>query len=91
MIVVFPYIIIFLIACILFCVLMATRNQIVYRIRVRATDIIFKKNREAIKNGDYYSMLNYDEIKGSYNKMLFQFDKWTFKQFYPSLLEIKND
>lgn len=53
------------------------RNEIVYRVRVRAIDVIF----------DHPDWMERRKIllNPSYNAMLFDLTRWTFKQFYPGL------
>lgn len=51
------------------------RNQIIYKIRIRAIDYVFDSSncenlRPRLNNPDY-------------EQMMYQWNKWTFKQFYP--------
>lgn len=53
---------------ILFCFVMLARNEIVFWCRNKCIDLDF----ESFKAG------------ASYHQMIWDFRKWTFKQFYPS-------
>ena len=62
------------------------RNRLVHEYRMKAIKETSKKAKAAIKNdGDwekYYIKLdNYD----TYNKMVLDIRKWTYRQFYPDL------
>ena len=56
--------------------LMMYRNYLVYSVRVRASDFIFSQ--------DNWDELLQKKYSGpSYTEMMFQFNKWNYKQFYP--------
>lgn len=70
-------------------VFLLIRAEIVFRMRMRAIDCIHEKNIRLIRSGDYSSKL-IDENWASYSaddyeEMMFDWRKWTFAQFYPSL------
>ena len=62
------------------------RNHLVFKYRIRAIREISKKAKAAIdSDGDwrkYYIKLDNCD---TYNKMLLNLRKWTYKQFYPDL------
>lgn len=65
---------------VLFCAaFMLFRNELVYRVRQTAIQVIDENDLS-------YKILN----DPSYNEMVFQFKKWTFKQFYPELVQCQN-
>ena len=62
------------------------RNNIVYKARCKALDIISEKTRKAIDNdGDWQEIQKQYTEYGSYLQMLFDFGKWKFEDFYPDL------
>lgn len=62
-----------------FCLFLLIRNNLVYKIRSRMInycfDHLYPDHRKVI-------------YKYRYNVMIFMINKWTFKQFYPELIEI---
>lgn len=57
------------------CFFMLIRNEIVFNVQGKAIAYIFKQ--------DNWQELQYMYDSVSYDKMLWQFNKWTYKQFYP--------
>lgn len=69
-----------MLACVLalaFCFLMLARNDLVYQVRAKAIDIIWdsKLDESVFDDGP------------TYDAMMWDFRKWTFKQFYPELAD----
>ena len=77
------YVIALLVFAEVMCGVMAIRNNIVYGIRCKANKIISEHCNSLIRKGEYQSGYDYFAVKGSYDKMMWQLHKWTFKQFYP--------
>jgi hypothetical protein len=64
--------------CIVACVVMGIRNQIVYNIRGRRIQVIDKINFDL----DSSAWLSY-HCDISYDRMLWDLRKWTYKQWFP--------
>ena len=68
------------------------RIEIIYRIRMRAIDLIGEENVRRIHAGEKF-LLKYltereaDGISQTYNTMFFDLTKWKLKQFYPDIPE----
>ena len=69
-------------------VVMLIRNQIVYMCVGRAIDEVHTRAKEAIEEDanweDYYLIL---ESYPSYDSMVYNPLKWTYRQFYPGITE----
>ena len=62
------------------------RNNLILKHSLRAIDVAYKKGHKIIAEGGHDFSKPYsdmDKISGSGIKMLFDFRKWTYKQFYP--------
>lgn len=79
------------------CFVMLFRNHLIYKIRIKAIDICYDKVKKSIDKSrelndpsisdnwrDYYKKL---DSYGEYNQMMFDFRKWTYKQFFPDFDE----
>lgn len=60
-------------------ILLCVRNEVVFRIRMKAIRIIFsfddwQKTKQCLENPNYWVMVS-------------DLTKWNFKQFYPQLIE----
>ena len=67
---------------------MLIRNEIVYRCREKAREIVYTKAVEDIEtNKDWEKRFKNFESYGSYNRMMFSFTKWRFEDFYPGIEE----
>lgn len=70
----------FLLTSIALLLLFVIRNELTYRMRMAATDVL-----ETLIGTDDFE-IEFDRFKAaSYESMMFDLRKWTFKQFYPSL------
>lgn len=75
------------------CALLFFRNLLVFRIRMKAMDIIHKENERRI--GGTEPMLDYPilrEIRGTgltYHGMMFNLLGWTMGYFYPDVIELQ--
>lgn len=70
---------------VLFCLFMAfVRNNLVYNVRKKAINIIY--NNRVVGDGSLDWNIH-DRV--SYEKMMWDFSKWKFSQFYPELVEKK--
>jgi hypothetical protein len=63
-------------------VLFQIRNQLIFSIRMKAINIIYKHNLRLIKETGKCDHNSYNML-GSYDRMIFDLTKWTGKQFYP--------
>ena len=68
-------------------VITAVRIRLVYKYQIRALEKTRRKARAAINFLDadwekYYTKL---DSYGTYNKMMLDVRKWTYRQFYPDL------
>jgi hypothetical protein len=67
-------------------IILLIRTQLIYKIRYRAINSIHLKNLKS----ENYDLNCYDRLdKPSFNYMMFDISKWTFKQFYPDLEEFE--
>lgn len=66
--------------------LLMLRNAIVFRVRKKAIGIASKKALAAIDQHDPDYLKFWLPVEAlSYEAMMFDLTKWTFKQFYPEL------
>ncbi len=73
----------FLISGIIFLAIMIFRNNLVYNARTRALDVSSEKAKKTIGNQDYDWMRFYRVLDNlSYNKMFWDFRKWSYESFY---------
>lgn len=71
---------IFLVAA-LFCLFMATiRNDVVYKARTAAIDLVYEGSDWRVRRKLFTSA-------DSYEKMTWQFNKWKVEDFFPELVE----
>lgn len=66
---------------------MLARNQLVFSIRMKRINAIHAKNESDIGNPDFTRVMTrrYSELDSpSYNAMLFDARRWTYRQFYPA-------
>lgn len=70
-------------------VLLLVRNELVFRANKRAIKLVSEANKRLIKSGLYssYDFWSVYDSYPSYNAMMLDLRKWTFKQFYPGLEE----
>lgn len=72
-----------LLCALLLCALMLYRNNLVYQARRRRIDEIYEAQmRILFVEGPGAARPNYDEM-GSYDRQMWDFRKWSYKQFYP--------
>lgn len=76
----------FLLTLLALIVILMLRNFMVYGFRVRRMREIHQFNLACIVKREYERALDYDAVLGSYDSMLWDVRKWTFRQFYPSSL-----
>lgn len=73
---------------IIFCILILIRNELIYKIRVRAIKVASNKAKYIIDNGsegmDWIEEYNKRDSFGSYYQMLWDFRKWKYEHFYPN-------
>ncbi len=69
-----------------FCLLMSWRNNIIYKIRMKAINTVDEKSKKAIEKGQDWTIY-FDRYSscGGYLKMLFDLKKWKYKDFYPDI------
>ena len=69
-----------------FCGLMLWRNELVFRYRMRAASVASNRSKRSIDSGDWKSWeREWGEYeKTEYGRQLWDFRKWTFRQFFPS-------
>lgn len=70
--------------------LFLVRNEVVYRVRVRRINYIYQHNLKLLDNHRFITDTGYSpfqrlsyEPEQSYDQMLFDFRKWTYKDFFP--------
>lgn len=70
------------------CVLAAMRNFLVFKVRMHRLDEIYSANIKAIHEGRMppYAYDRYHDTQ-SYDEQLIDLTKWTYRQFYPEVLE----
>lgn len=61
-------------------ILLAVRNEVAFRIRMKANDIIFSRS-------DWEAVLARYRADKSYNQVMFDLTCWTAKQAYPWLFD----
>ena len=76
-----------LLVALVLCSTLFARNHIVHRCRLRALGETSAKAKAAIKAGDEDWERFYDEYRDcpSYDAMLYDPLKWTYRQFYPDM------
>ena len=80
----------FLVLCIIFCLIMLYRNNLVLDARAKALDIVSERAKEALKNGDYDWMRFHRVLDNpSYDKMFWDFRKWSYESFYDFIEDVK--
>ena len=64
------------------CVVMLIRNEIVYKVRTQVLEEVSAAAQAAISTGDDWkaAYAPYEQLP-SYGRMMWQFGKWTRKQF----------
>lgn len=68
----------------LFCMLMLVRNELVYKARTHLLCLAFRKDSHGHYSPTIFDSVNYKLLdKYAYGDMMWMFNKWTFKQFYP--------
>lgn len=81
--------IVFVYCVMLFCCVMIFRNAIVYRSRMKALDVIEQYDLYMIQNSrinvDFMIRNKFDNIGGTYDRMMFNFLKWKYNHFYGNL------
>lgn len=80
------FLILFFTCLCFFTIFMMVRNEVVFRIELKAINAIFL-SRMYEKNPFDYDILD----NTSYNEKLWLFNKWRFKDFYPELCEVKDE
>ena len=65
-----------------FCVVMLIRNNLVYKIRRRKLAEVSEKAKSLIDTDGNWRQPYSDFDSLSYDKMLWQLHKWTYKSFY---------
>lgn len=66
-------------------IVLSIRNEIVFCCRMRSLKVLSVKGDEAIKrNEDWRKYHDLWECFGSYDSQMWDFRKWTYKQFYPN-------
>lgn len=68
---------------IVFLLLIGYRNHMTLNIRLKAIDVIYTHGAPNILRMFFNN--------SNYRIMMFDFRKWTFKQFYPELWEYENE
>lgn len=78
----------FFLAALALCGLFALRNRLVFKVRMRRLDEIYSANMKAIHNGRMppYMYEKYHDAQ-SYDEQIIDLKKWTYRQFYPEVLE----
>jgi len=69
------------------CFILLIRNDLVFNYKTRALKMTSEKSIKAILDDypNWEKFYNLYESYGSYNKMMLNLKKWTFKDFYPDL------
>jgi hypothetical protein len=62
------------------CALMLVRNELTFRVRMRAIDLISE-----IRPHEAWQTAHQKYLSVSYESMMYDLSRWTFKQFYPWL------
>lgn len=62
------------------CALMLVRNELTFRVRMRAIDLIHE-----IEPHEAWRTAHQKFMSVTYESMMYDLRKWTFKQFYPEL------
>jgi len=81
-----------LLISIIFVIIMAIRNEIVYRARLKANNIVSEKAIKDVKSGGNRSWKRFYDKKdayGSYFSMWINLLKWKFEQFYPGIEDLE--
>lgn len=70
----------------IFCGIMAIRNEIVFNSRMRAIQVARRRADEMARDGKSNYLEPFDSARshfGSYGTMLWSFRKWKYEDFYP--------